>query len=57
MNDINGQPLTVGDRVAFPDGAALRRGVIIRVGKKMAIVSDNYMEYRRYFCDLMKVPE
>lgn len=67
MNDIVGQPLAIGDVVAFPNGSgsanSLRLGQIIRMGVKMAIVTvvqdpngRNGGEYRRYFTDVMKIP-
>ena len=43
MNDIIGQPLAIGDVVAFPNGSgsanSLRLGQILRMGAKMAILT------------------
>lgn len=65
--DLVGQPLAVGDHVAFPNGSgspsSMRIGEVIRMGGKMVIVrvirdpmGRNGGEYRRYFADVVKVP-
>lgn len=65
--DLMGQPIALGDHVAFPDGSgspnSMRIGEVIRMGEKMVVLSvvrdhrgHNGGQYRRYFADVVKVP-
>ena len=65
--DLIGQPLSLGDHVAFPNGSgspnSMRIGEVIRMGEKMVVLSvvrdhrgHNGGQYRRYFADVVKVP-
>lgn len=65
--DLIGQELSIGDHVAFPDGAgsaeSMRIGEVVRFCDKMVVLrvirnhrGRNGRTVRRYYSDVVKVP-